>query len=109
MKFTKCLYNVKREVTHKVIHPPWVNVQDVPHSRYPNRSYRSLLIGSYKESSDWWIHDPKEHKEEQELRGNWLEVYYLLRIIHPHSLFSIFLVTFLSSDIDLLDLTKFGN
>ena len=62
-----------------------------------------------KESSDWCLHHPKEHKEEWDLRENWLKVCYLLHIIHPQSIFSIFLITFLNSDIDLLDLTKLGN
>ena len=48
-------------------------------------------------------------KEGQELRGNWLKVCYLQHIIHPQSIFPIFLITFLNSDIDLLDLTKLGN
>ena len=30
MKITKWLYNVKREVTHKVMHSPWVDIQDAP-------------------------------------------------------------------------------
>ena len=34
---------------------------------------------------------------------------YFLHIIHPQSIFPVFLITFLNSDIDLLDLTKFGN
>ena len=96
-------------MTHKVIHPPSVNTQDAPYSRHSNRSYRNQSIGYYKESSDSWLNDPKEHKEEQELRGNWLKVCYLLHIIHPQPIFPIFLITFLNSDIDLLDLTKLGN
>ena len=53
------------------------------------------------ESSDWWLHDPKEQKQERKLRGNWLKVCYLLHI-HPQSIFPIFLITFLDSVIDLL-------
>ena len=34
---------------------------------------------------------------------------YLLHIMHPQSIFPIFLITFLNSDIDLLDLTILGN
>ena len=36
-------------------------------------------------------------------------VCYFLYIIHPQSIFSIFLIIFLNSDIDLLDLTKLVN
>ena len=46
---------------------------------------------------------------EQGLCGNWLKVCYRLHIIHPQSIFPIFLITFLNSDIDLLDLTRLGN
>ena len=60
-------------------------------------------------SSGLWLHDPKEHKEETELRGNLLKVCHLLHIIHPQSIIPIFLITFLNSAIDLLDLTKLGN
>ena len=63
----------------------------------------------YKESSDRWLHDRKEHKEEQEFHENWFKVCYLLHIINSQSIFPIFLITFLSLDIDLLDLTKLGN
>ena len=56
------------------------------------------------------VPDPKErHKEEQELHGNWLKMCYLLHIMHPQSIFPIFLITFLNSDIDLLHLTILGN
>ena len=73
------------------------------------RSYRNHSIEYYKELSDCWLPDPKEHKEEQELRGNLLKVCYLLCIIHPQSIFPIFFITFLNSDIDLKDLTKLGH
>ena len=53
--------------------------------------------------------DPKEHIEKRELRGNWLKVCCFLDIIHSHSIFPIFLITFLNSESDLLDLTKLGN
>ena len=36
-------------------------------------------------------------------------VCYLLHIIHPQPIFPIILITFLNSDIGLLDLTKSGN
>ena len=49
-----------------------------------------------------WKKNLKECKEEQGLCGNWLKVCYLLHIIHPQSIFPIFLITFLNSDIDLL-------
>ena len=87
----------------------WVNIHDARHYQHSCRSYSNQPIKYYKESSDWWLHDPKEHKEEQELRENWLKVCYLLHIIHPQSMFPIFLITFLNSDTDLLDLTKLGN
>ena len=83
----------------KEYNTPWVNVQDTPHCRHSYRSYSNKPIEYYKESSDWWLHDPKEHKE----------VCYLLHVIHPQSIFPIFLIKFLNSDIDLLDLTKLGN
>ena len=92
-------------MTHKVIHPPWVNIQNAPYSWHSKRSYRNQPNGYYKESSDWWLHDLK-HKEEQELHGNMLKVGYLLHIIHPQSIFATFLITFVNSDTDLLDLTK---
>ena len=87
----------------------WVNIQDAPHCWHSYWSYSNQPIGYYKESSAWWLPDPKEHKEEQELRGNWLKVCYLLHIIHPQSIFPIFFITFLNSHIDLLDLTKLGS
>ena len=42
---------------------------------------------------------------------NYMEIgsVYFLHIIHPQSIFPVFLITFLNSDIDLLDLTIFGN
>ena len=83
-------------MTHKVI--------------YPESKFKMLhILGCYKESSHWCLHDPKEHKKEQELRGNWMKVCYLLHIVHPKSIFLIFLITSLNSDIDLLDSTKLGN
>ena len=88
---------------------PWVNIQDAPHSWNSYRSYSNQPIGYYRDSSDWWPHDPKEHKEEQELRENWVKLRYLIHIIHPQSIFPIFLIIPLNSDIDLLDLTKLGN
>ena len=69
----------------------------------------SQLAIDNKESSDWGLYDPKEHKEEGDLRGNWLNVCYLLHIIHPQSIFPIFSIVFLNSDTDLVDLTKLGN
>ena len=68
----------------------WVNIHDTRHYQHSCRSYSNQPIKYYKESSDWWLHDPKEHKEEQELRENWLKVCYLLHIIHPQSIFLIF-------------------
>ena len=73
------------------------------------RSRSNQPIGYKKESSDWCLHDPKEHKEERDFRGNWLKACYLLHIIHPQSIFPILLIIFINSDIDLLDLTKLGN
>ena len=55
------------------------------------------------------MNDPKEHKEQKELQANWLKVCYILHIIHPQSIFRIFMIKFLNSDTDLLDLTKLGN
>ena len=85
----------------------WVNIQDAPHSRHSYRSCSHQSIGYNKESSDRCLNDPKEHKEKRDLRENWLRLCYLLDIVHPQSVFPIFLIIHLNSDIDLLDLTKF--
>ena len=94
-------------MTHKLIHPESISKIHTIHilgilknSKQPSWHYNN--------SSDWWLHDPKEHKEEHELRRNWPKLCYLLHIIHLQSIFQIFLITFLNSDIDLLDLTKLG-
>ena len=86
-----------------------MNIKDALHCRNSFQSYSNQPIGYYKESSAWRLPDPKEQNEEQELGGNWLKVCYLLYIMHSQSIFLIFLITFLNSDIDLLDLTKLGN
>ena len=88
---------------------PWANIQDAPDCRHSYLSYSNQPIGFYKQLSVWWLPEPKEHKEEHELRGNWFKVCYLLHIMHLQSIFPIFLITFLNSDIDLLVLTKLGN
>ena len=48
----------------------------------------------------------QKNTKKNDLRGNCLIVCYLLHIIHLQSIFLIFLIIFLNSDIDLLDLTK---
>ena len=99
---------MQKENWHKVIHPEstsmMLHIVGIIIDHISN-----LPIGYCKESSGWWLHDPKEHKEEQELLENSLKVCYLLQIMHPQSIFPIFLITFLNSDIDRLDLTKLDN
>ena len=69
-KITKYLYNVKKR-SDTQIETPSVNIQDAPLSRHSYRSHSNQSIGYNKESSDWYLHDSKEHKEEQDLCGNY--------------------------------------
>ena len=39
---------------------------------------------------------------------SYVEIGYLLHVMRPQSIFPIFLIIFLNSDIDLLDITKLG-
>ena len=64
---------------------PWVNIQDATQCRQSFQSYSNQSTGYYKESSGWWLPDHKEHKEEQELRRNWLRVW-THKVIHPESI-----------------------
>ena len=77
-------------------------------SQYPRCSTFSVLQIIWQPAN--WILSRQvtreEHKEGEELRANWLKVRYLLHIIHPQLIFPIFLIKFLNSDTDLLDLTK---
>ena len=98
------------KVTQKVTHSESISTfSDVPHSRHSYRSYSNQSIGYNKQPSGWCLNGPKEHKEKLDLCENWLKVCYLLDIIHSQSILPIFLIIFLNSDIDLLDLIKLSN
>ena len=98
---------LKKEVTHKVIHPESISkmllilgilIDHIATSQLD--TIKSRVTGVYM---------ILKNTEEQELRRNRLKLRYVLHIIRPQSIFPIFLITFLNSDIDLLDLTKLGN
>ena len=82
-------------------------MQDSPH--YITDHIATSQLSTIKSQVADFYDDPKEHKEKQDLRGNWLKVCYLLHIIQPQSIFPIFLIIFLNSDIGQLDLTKLVN
>ena len=91
----KNMNNIKKRSCTKS-DTPLVNIQDALHVWHSYRSHSNQSVGYNNESSDWCLDDPNEQKEKQDLRGNWLKVCYLLHIIQPHSIISIFLVIFLN-------------
>ena len=56
---------------NKLITPLFI--QDAPHSRHSYRSHTYQSIGYNKESSNLYLHDPKEHKDKRDLCGNCLK------------------------------------
>ena len=90
--FVKC----KKRRTHKVIHPEsiskMVHILGILTDHIATSQLDTIEI---QVTGDHMI------------RKNKLR--YLLHNIHPQSIFLIFLIIFLNSDINLLDLTKSGN
>ena len=85
------LIKTNQQTTHKVARSntqrdtSLANILDAPHSGHSVKSHSNQSIGYHKESIDWCLYDPKEHREARDLRGNWLKVCYFLHIIHSQS------------------------
>ena len=94
-KITKCPYNVKRKVIHKVT--------------YPESISNMLLILDILTDHIATSQRSERTQSRTRLTRNFIKVCYLLHIIHPQSIIAIFLIIFLNSDTGLLDITKLGN
>ena len=108
MKIAKCSSDVKREVTHKVIHCESISkMLHIVGSLTGHIATSHLDTIKSQVPGDYLIlKNTKENKNYVGIGSKCAP----FSISYTHSqYFQFFLITFLNSDVDLLDLTKLGN
>ena len=107
-KFAKCSSNVKREVTHKVIHRESISKMfHIVGILTDHISTRQLDTIKSQVPGDYLIlKNTKKNKNYIEI-GSKCATFYISCTRSQYLRF--FLIAFLNSDIDLVDLTKLGN